>query len=164
MPCVLKLEPSPLRLPTLHSGSSPALPFTYLLSARGRSKFTVYGHKQACTLQTHLHNAVTLVWGSLRLPQSQALMYYWGLVMSLIPRNKVNLWGWKGRFSNTNLTSENFCQRWTECSSRHQSKHQQKFPILHVIWNQRTFLSSSPLRATESLTFDNVLSMEVSSR
>ena len=51
----VKLEPSPLRLSTLHSGSSPALP----PSARGRSifgkylnthlKFMVYGHKQAST-------------------------------------------------------------------------------------------------------------------
>ena len=49
----------------------------YLLSARGHSifgkylnahlKFTVYGHKQTCTLQTHFRNAVPLVWGSLRL-------------------------------------------------------------------------------------------------
>ena len=30
-------------------------------------KFTVYGHKQACTLQTHFRNAVPLVWGLLRL-------------------------------------------------------------------------------------------------
>ena len=31
VPHVLKLEPSLLRLPMLHSGSSPALPFTYLM-------------------------------------------------------------------------------------------------------------------------------------
>ena len=74
---MLKCEPSPLRLPMLYSGSSPALPFTYLLSAQGRSifgkylnahlKFTVYDRKQTSTLQTHFHNAVPLVWGSLRL-------------------------------------------------------------------------------------------------
>ena len=58
VPYVLQLEPSPLRLLPLHSGSSPALP--YLLSARGRSifgkylnvhlKFTVYGRKHVNTL------------------------------------------------------------------------------------------------------------------
>ena len=30
-------------------------------------KFTVYGHKQARTLQTHFRNSVPLVWGSLSL-------------------------------------------------------------------------------------------------
>ena len=29
VPCVLKLEPSPLRLPMLHTGSSPAFVLTY---------------------------------------------------------------------------------------------------------------------------------------
>ena len=55
---MLQLELSSLRLTTLHSGSSPALPFTYwgyLLSACTRMfnfqlnahlKFMVYGHKQ----------------------------------------------------------------------------------------------------------------------
>ena len=54
VPCVLTLELSPLRLPTLHSASSPA----FHASARGRSifgkhlnvylKFIVYGHKYDC--------------------------------------------------------------------------------------------------------------------
>ena len=56
----VKLEPSPPRLPTLHCGSSPALPglhlglvhedvsiFVKYLNAH--LKFTVYGHKQAST-------------------------------------------------------------------------------------------------------------------
>ena len=34
---VVKFEPSPLRLPILPSGSSSALPFTYLLGTRGHS-------------------------------------------------------------------------------------------------------------------------------
>ena len=67
--CVLKFQSFPLRLPILHSGSSPALPFTYLLSARGRSifekyqyilTFTVYGRKQTSTLQTYFRNEVPL--------------------------------------------------------------------------------------------------------
>ena len=57
VPCVLKFEPSPLQSPLLHSGSSPALPFTYwaraftymyLPSARGRSIFEKY-------LNSHFH-------------------------------------------------------------------------------------------------------------
>ena len=74
----VKLEPSPLRLPTLHSGSSPAIALHHIYaftrpSARGCSifgkylnahlKFTVYGRRQARTL-THFRNAVPLVWGS----------------------------------------------------------------------------------------------------
>ena len=67
VPCVIELEPSPVRLLMLHSGSSPALPFTYwgyLLSAWGRSllekylnvhlKFTVYGRKHA-SIDTYTH-------------------------------------------------------------------------------------------------------------
>ena len=50
-------------------------------------------------------------------------------------RKNLTLLRWKGRFSNTNLRSENFCQRLTECSSHHQSKHQQRF-------RQITFLSN----------------------
>ena len=72
---MLKLEPSPLRLPTLHSGSSQALPFTYQVhkevqfSGIFKCAFKIYsyGHKQTSTLQTHFRNAITLVWGSLRL-------------------------------------------------------------------------------------------------
>ena len=92
MPCVLKLEPSLLRLPTLHSGSSQALPSIghhCHASARGHSylkgkylnvhlKFTVYGRKQAWSvgrIHTHLHNAVLLVWGSLRLAPLTYLVY-----------------------------------------------------------------------------------------
>ena len=74
---MLQLEPSPLQLPTLHSGSSPALPFTYWLSAQGCSSifgkylnahltFMVYGRKHRY-IHTHFCNAVPLVWGSLRL-------------------------------------------------------------------------------------------------
>ena len=37
----IKLEPSPLRLPTLHSGSSPALPFAYQKFEHVR-KFEMY--------------------------------------------------------------------------------------------------------------------------
>ena len=74
----VKLEPFPLRLSTLHSGSSPALPFTS--SAQGHSifgkylnahlKFTVYGRKQAnkhVDIHTHFRNVVPLMWGLLRL-------------------------------------------------------------------------------------------------
>ena len=50
-------------------------------------------------------------------------------------RKNLTLLRWKRRFSNTNLRSENFCQHSTECSSHHQSKHQQRF-------RQRTFLSN----------------------
>ena len=77
VPCVLKLELSTLRLPTLHSGSSPA----FHVSARGCSifgkhlnaylKFTVYDRKHG-RIHTHLRNAVRLVWGSLRLAPIKA--------------------------------------------------------------------------------------------
>ena len=85
--CVLQLEASPLRLPMLHSGSSPALPIHLLrlpiLSARGRSIFRKY----LCTFkiygiwpQADRHayascNAVPLVWGSLRLPPAHWLYF-----------------------------------------------------------------------------------------
>ena len=64
------LELSPLRLPTLHSGSSPALPCTRTFNFWEIFKraFQIYGiWPQARMLQTHFCNAVLLVWGSLRL-------------------------------------------------------------------------------------------------
>ena len=67
---MLKFEPSLLQLPILHSGSRPALPFTYLTRTFNfreifKHAFKIYG-KQTSTLQTHFRNAVLLVWG---LPQ-----------------------------------------------------------------------------------------------
>ena len=75
VPCVLKFEPSPLLLPMLHTGSSPALPFIYSKCMRTfnfreifKCAFKIYGiWPQASMLQTHVRNAVLLVWGSLRL-------------------------------------------------------------------------------------------------
>ena len=82
---MLKLEPSPLRLPTLHSCSSPALPCHALHPLRLPTKctrtlnfreifkraFKIYGiwlqaHMYS-RIHSHLHNAVPLVWGLLRL-------------------------------------------------------------------------------------------------
>ena len=77
MPYVLQHEASPLRLPTLHSGSSPALPFTYLgylyevhedVQFVGKIyvhlKFTVYGHKHTQGVVTPIGAVVTAVTGS----------------------------------------------------------------------------------------------------
>ena len=78
---MLKLELSSLRLPSPHSGSSPALPFTYWgylqVHARGCSIFGKYLNAHlnlrymAASIGTYIHthfcNAVPLVWGSLRL-------------------------------------------------------------------------------------------------
>ena len=84
----IQLEPSLLRLPTLHSGSSPALPFAYqkfeFWSTCANSKctctyvylrirsFNLNFRYMAASRHTYIHthascNAVTLVWGSLRL-------------------------------------------------------------------------------------------------
>ena len=50
VPYVLQLEVSPLRLPTLHSGSRPALrcmrTFNFSGNIYAHLKFTVYGRKQ----------------------------------------------------------------------------------------------------------------------
>ena len=88
VPYVLQLEPSPLRLPMVHSSSSPAfsllprprgpaLPFTYKFEANWyMSTFNfrenIYAHLKiwymAASKHTHAScNAVPLVWGSLRL-------------------------------------------------------------------------------------------------
>ena len=70
---MLKLEPFPLQLPTLHSGNSPALCFTRTFNFQEVFKrtFKIYGiWPQASTyvrMQTYFRNAVPLVWGSLRL-------------------------------------------------------------------------------------------------
>ena len=70
---MLPLEPLPLRLPMLHSGHSPALPYEvhenvkFSGNIHAHLKFTVYGCKQT---NRHTHescNAVPLVWGSFRL-------------------------------------------------------------------------------------------------
>ena len=74
----VKLEPSPLRLPTLHSGSSPgcpALPWkctrTFNFWEIFKGAFKIYGIRPQASKQarihTHFRNAVPLVWGSLRL-------------------------------------------------------------------------------------------------
>ena len=57
--------------PTLCSDSSPSPTIDPRFSPceifkHAHLKFTVYGHKQA-SIHTHVRNAVTLVWGSLRL-------------------------------------------------------------------------------------------------
>ena len=89
-------------LPTLHSGSSPVLPFTYwgyLLSAWGhpqfweicKCKFKIYGiWPQASTLQTHFCYALLLVWGSLKL--TPIIGYSYTCALFLLTES----WGWPG--------------------------------------------------------------------
>ena len=82
MPCVLKLEPS--RLPTLHSGSTPALPCkcmrsrTFNFREIFKRAFKIYGiwpqAQSVGRIHTHLRNAVPLVWGSLRLAPITSLL------------------------------------------------------------------------------------------
>ena len=78
MPCVLQLQ---LQITMLHSSNSPSgfthrnsecmsSIFVILKFKCAHLKFTVYGHKQAsklASIYTHVCNAVTLLWGSLRL-------------------------------------------------------------------------------------------------
>ena len=47
---MLQLEASPLRLPTLHSGSSPALPFTRRFNFR-EIFIILAGSKQVCNFE-----------------------------------------------------------------------------------------------------------------
>ena len=47
---------------------TPSSMFVILKFKRAHLKFTVYGRKQT-SIHTHVHNAVMLVWGSLRLAQ-----------------------------------------------------------------------------------------------
>ena len=87
--CMFKLELSLLRLPMLHSGNRPALPFTYwgyLLSARGRSifrkylnahlKFTVYGckHVRSYVTNTLLQGSPASVWLAQAHPNNLVVM------------------------------------------------------------------------------------------
>ena len=68
---MLKLELSPLWLPMLHSGSSPPKKCTKTFREKFKCAFKIYSiWPQASTLQTHIRNAVPLVWGSLRLTPS----------------------------------------------------------------------------------------------
>ena len=69
VPCVLKLEPSPLQLPTLHSNSSPALHVDIQFSVKCAFKiYSICPQAQLIVcIHTHLCNAVPLVWGSFRL-------------------------------------------------------------------------------------------------
>ena len=69
---MLKLEPSPLRLPMQQSGSSPGLcTRTFNFQEIFKRTFKIYGiwpqARSVVYIHTHLRNAVPLVWGSLRL-------------------------------------------------------------------------------------------------
>ena len=67
----LNLELSPLRLPMLHSGSSPPKKCTKTFREKFKHAFKIYSiWPQASTLQTHIRIAVLLVWGSLGLTPS----------------------------------------------------------------------------------------------